>query len=267
MKAIAEAGRGDYIFIKDATSIAPVFGELLGGLITVAAQDINVNLTPLNGSFITAVQTGGIVQGSESNWTVVFDNLFAQETRDILVDMNIPALASATVAQKVLRVDISYFDPVSRAHIVLDPVTLAIDRTLGERGTDDVLNLEVEVTRLTFLVSKEIQRALGQKEAFDTQGATATLDALLTRISISPARDDPRVQALKSDVESVQEVVAREEELTPVTSTAIASSASSLGSQRATSTSGFASTAAPAPTAAVLAADASAFVAESPSGR
>ena len=56
------------MFIRDAESIPSALGELLGGLISVAAQDIEVTLTPLSGAGITAVKTGGKVEGSTTAW-------------------------------------------------------------------------------------------------------------------------------------------------------------------------------------------------------
>lgn len=58
-----------YVFVPDETKIAPVFGEILGGLLTVTAQNIQVELTPLSGASITSVKAGGIVVPSFGSWT------------------------------------------------------------------------------------------------------------------------------------------------------------------------------------------------------
>lgn len=58
-----------YVFVPDETKIAPVFGEILGGLLTVTAQNIEAKLTPLSGSSITSVKAGGTVSPGPSVWT------------------------------------------------------------------------------------------------------------------------------------------------------------------------------------------------------
>lgn len=92
---------------------------------------------------------------------ILFDNLFAEESRNILVDMRIPALDLALLSQEVLQVDVQYFDPITRRLITLRPVTLSLDRTLGDRPADDTSNPEVEVARVTFAVSEVRHGSLG----------------------------------------------------------------------------------------------------------
>ena len=92
---------------------------------------------------------------------ILFDNLFAEESRNILVDMRIPELELALLSQEILRVDVRYFDPITRATVTLRPVILSLDRTLGNRPANDRRNLEVEVARLTFAVSEVRHNFLG----------------------------------------------------------------------------------------------------------
>lgn len=67
MQEIAKAGQGSYVFIRDEEDVAPSFGEIIGGLLTTAAQNIEVLLEPANGARIISVE-GGDVSPSASAW-------------------------------------------------------------------------------------------------------------------------------------------------------------------------------------------------------
>ncbi|GMH39703.1 hypothetical protein BSKO_07601 [Bryopsis sp. KO-2023] len=229
---IADAGKGQYVFVNDETKIAPVFGEILGGLLTVTAQNIEATLTPLSGASITSVKAGGIVDPSPSSWKIKFADLFADETRDILVDMSVPA-GSATSNQNVLRVDVKYRDPKTGAIVQRPPITVGINRNATPQSASAAPNEKVEVTRLRFAVAEDIETAVEKKENGDTAGATQTLDNTLSRIGASSANGNSDVQALKSDVQRVRGQVAAPQELAPAAVGQITSNAQALGAQRA----------------------------------
>ena len=63
LQAIAEAGRGSYVFVSDANAIARTIGQILGGLLTITAQNIVVQFQPLNGARLVNVR-GGNVSGN-----------------------------------------------------------------------------------------------------------------------------------------------------------------------------------------------------------
>lgn len=66
-QAIAEAGQGSYVFIRDESVIASTFGVIIGGILSTTAQGIKVTLVPDNGARITSVK-GGTVSPSSNTW-------------------------------------------------------------------------------------------------------------------------------------------------------------------------------------------------------
>jgi len=201
LQAIAEAGRGSYVFVADANSIAGAIGQILGGLLTITAQDIVVEFDPLNGARIISVR-GGTVSNNLGRTT--FPDLFAEERRDILVEMRIPVLDDALEEQEILSITLRYFNTVTEETEV-KTTTVVISRSL------DLVESEpapiVEQTRLRFRVADDIDTAVEQRESGDVEGASATLDGTLTAIEESPESDSPEAQALASDVRSTKEDV------------------------------------------------------------
>lgn len=84
---------------------------------------------------------------------IKFPDLFADEKRDILVDLSVPA-GSASANQQVLKVDVSFTDPKTGTKIVRNPVFVVIGRSLAPQSTSGISNEKVEVTRLRFTVAE-----------------------------------------------------------------------------------------------------------------
>eukprot|EP01026_Neomeris_dumetosa_P022357 TRINITY_DN1926_c0_g1_i15.p1 TRINITY_DN1926_c0_g1~~TRINITY_DN1926_c0_g1_i15.p1 ORF type:complete len:420 (-),score=85.34 TRINITY_DN1926_c0_g1_i15:50-1309(-) len=51
LRSIAEAGRGKYFYVEKDDSIPDAFGDALGGLLSISAQNIRMVITPLEPSF------------------------------------------------------------------------------------------------------------------------------------------------------------------------------------------------------------------------
>lgn len=240
LQAIAEAGNGAYVFVSGANTIASTIGEILGGLLTTTAQDIRVTFRPRNGARIVGVKGGTV---SSNLRQTRFPDLFAEERRDILVDLRIPVLNDALQRQVVLEATLEYFNTVTETR-ERDNIVIAVDRSL------DIVSARsapiVEKTRLRYRVSDDIVSALSRREQGDTAGATAILDGTLTALSSSSESGSEEVQALTRDVERTRADVATEGTLSRSASNRLTAGANSLASQRAAGTSGtqFASVAA-----------------------
>ncbi|CAD7695096.1 unnamed protein product, partial [Ostreobium quekettii] len=137
---------------------------------------------------------------------VTFDNMFAEEERDILIEASIPAVEKPMPIHKILQVTVSYFDPISHESVEQGPIVLSIKRTQGTQMTSP--DTEVEVTRAIFNATQVIADALVQKERGQTGLATAALDTLLESIPES-AVQHPRMEQLIPDVRDVRQELAK----------------------------------------------------------
>lgn len=229
LRRISKTGQGSYIFIRDETAVAPTFGEIIGGLLTVTAQRIIVTLEPVNGARIVSVK-GGEVTPSRTIWRTEYPDLFAEEQRDILIDMKVPAVSSPVDSQVVLRAKIEYFDTV-KGRDTEKSITVELIRRFG-----DVPVLPatlVEVTRLRFLVAEDITTAVNLDQGGDSAEATATLDGTLAELTSSSASTAPEVESLATDVKSLRTEIA-EDDLTPADAISFSSSATAVREQRVT---------------------------------
>ena len=61
VQGISEAGGGQTYIISNEDDIPLAFGDALGGLFSIVAEDIDIIFRPQNGAFIKFLRTGGAV--------------------------------------------------------------------------------------------------------------------------------------------------------------------------------------------------------------
>ncbi|CAD7700199.1 unnamed protein product, partial [Ostreobium quekettii] len=61
LEDIARAGGGQAYIISNEDDIPIAFGDAIGGLLSIVAQDIDIFFKPINGVFMRAIRTGGNV--------------------------------------------------------------------------------------------------------------------------------------------------------------------------------------------------------------
>mmetsp|Transcript_24245 Transcript_24245/g.49104 ORF Transcript_24245/g.49104 Transcript_24245/m.49104 type:complete len:567 (+) Transcript_24245:1-1701(+) len=87
---LARAGGGTYYYIEKEDGIATAFGDALGGLLSVAAQNVTLDFVPAKGvrargvhcAFANSVSAEGVQ-------SVAVGDLFSEENKDILFDVEL----------------------------------------------------------------------------------------------------------------------------------------------------------------------------------
>lgn len=89
---IADAGGGTYYYIASEDNIPTAFADALGGLLSVAAQNVVVGFEPAPGVRVCEVHTNFRTREDGEGRSVQVGDLFSEENKDILIDVEIPAL-------------------------------------------------------------------------------------------------------------------------------------------------------------------------------
>ena len=116
LSTIAEKGCGTYYYINTPDDIPAAFADALGGLLSVAAQNVVLRISPDNGARITAVRCGFDTVADGADWVVRLPDLYAEEVKDIVVTFELPSLHGEDVPEDVefvaARVRIEFIDTV-----------------------------------------------------------------------------------------------------------------------------------------------------------
>jgi Mg-chelatase subunit ChlD len=126
LRAISDAGRGVYYFVDEIDDVPTAFADCLGGLLSVVGQNIKLRIgvpAPAANSAeaqptITKIHTKRpvteVVKGQL--YEVSVGDMFAEEERDVLVEMSLPSLETpipaGSTAEVVLQCNARYVDVI-----------------------------------------------------------------------------------------------------------------------------------------------------------
>jgi Ca-activated chloride channel family protein len=161
LRSISEASvtKGSYYFVESNDDVSSAFGDCLGGLLSVAAQNIIVKI---KGMGINALHDNA-VKISADTYEVNLGDMFAEESKDILIEVE--NLGSGN--QHEIEAMVSYVDIFSMKPTVTDTVVGIIARPEGaEIGP---LNGYVSLQIMRVHVAKAMTEAnvLGQQGNMD----------------------------------------------------------------------------------------------------
>eukprot|EP01147_Barroeca_monosierra_P010933 gene10933-3007_t len=94
LRNISEIGNGMYYFIEGDESIAEAFGDCLGGLLSVVAQNISVQINTENNATIEALlmDVNHTFSPDRKQLSITLADIQAEEERDIVLKLRIPSL-------------------------------------------------------------------------------------------------------------------------------------------------------------------------------
>ena len=193
MSELAQCTGGMYTFIEGKETISGAFGEALGGITSLVAQSIQLRITAAAadaGGSIKRVFSSATVSTEGTVHTVAFGDLQAEETRDIVVEIDLPVCKEAEDLQGVLSLGITYFD-VARKELVQQKTTVAVDRKsdaaveLERKAEDDAqkaVRIAAQEQRQRVLVVEalaEAKRCADRRELSKAREIVAKAEAAL----------------------------------------------------------------------------------------
>ena len=86
LRRISEASDtpGSYYFVEEKDDVSSAFGDCLGGLLSVVAQNIRLTIEGCDGTTVEVAHDKGVRQ-SATKWTVDLGDIFAEEVKDIVI--------------------------------------------------------------------------------------------------------------------------------------------------------------------------------------
>ncbi|CAK8991528.1 unnamed protein product [Durusdinium trenchii] len=124
LQRIADAGEGSYSHVQSEDQIAECFGEALGGLLSTTHQNVSLKLELAPGVQFDRAFTSFPVEPIENGVKVELGDLFAEERRDVLISLRLPA-AQNEALQALGRVTASGFSVLQkRSEHELKPLML-----------------------------------------------------------------------------------------------------------------------------------------------
>ena len=176
---LAEVGQGSYYFLEKEEHIATAFADALGGLLSVAAQNVTVEFVPEKDVVVETMQTHFQVTDTGTGRKVNCGDLFSEESKDILVDLVLPKVAciSGESDFKLGTLKASYFD-VATSRMQSSQVELTVRRAaVVPADIEPDLNVALQRMRLETVAALSQSGVMAAQGDFDgaRQGLEETL--------------------------------------------------------------------------------------------
>ncbi|XP_010061572.2 E3 ubiquitin-protein ligase WAV3 [Eucalyptus grandis] len=177
------------------------FAECVGGLLSVVVRDLRIQLGFAAGSApaeIAAVYSSGGRPRFVGSGSVRLGDLYAEEERELLVELRVPA--SAAGSRHVLTVRCSYKDPATKEDVDGGDRALAVPE-MGAVGSEDA---KIGRLRSLFVVTRALaeSRRLVEHEEYGTaHQLLASARALVVRTGAASA--DEHARALDAELAEV----------------------------------------------------------------
>ncbi|CAK9136103.1 unnamed protein product [Ilex paraguariensis] len=211
MHSISEISGGTFSFIESEGVIQDAFAQCIGGLLSVVVKDLHVSIECAHSS----VHLHSLKAGSYSNCVmsdgrtgfIDVGDLYADEEKDFLVSINIPAENSSNETT-LLKVRCVYNDPLTKEMVTLGSEEVRIERT--ETARQELESIEVDRQRNRLQAAEAMAQARTAAEQGDLKGAVSILEICRRVLSetVSAKSHDRLCVALDAELKEMQERMA-----------------------------------------------------------
>ena len=213
LRSLAGTANGLYYYLADVEAIPLAFADCLGGLVAVVAQNVTLVLTPLPGVSVAHVHGSYIVRSVHGSYTaqgklgaegvleVSLGDVYAEEAKDLVLQLALPALTEPTEEGACLLAALRYYSvPASR--FVTAEARLTINRPAAT-PVDQPVNIKLEEQRLRVAAAEAMAQAAQLADQGRLDEGRAQLQQFRMMSLASPACASANTAALLSDLDEV----------------------------------------------------------------
>eukprot|EP01123_Difflugia_compressa_P010859 TRINITY_DN409_c0_g1_i3.p1 TRINITY_DN409_c0_g1~~TRINITY_DN409_c0_g1_i3.p1 ORF type:complete len:471 (+),score=75.26 TRINITY_DN409_c0_g1_i3:63-1475(+) len=233
LKAIADRGSGTYFFVENKDTIADAFADCLGGLLSVVAQNISLEVEGINGTIVDMVKTAYPTVNQHSRYTIAIGDIQSEEERDVLLIVTVPEYVQQIDQSSIIRAKLSYFNVITSKQ---EETTCQCVVSRNNDLTPCVYNLKVDCQRNRLFAADALSEAKKKGDAGDYKGARDAIDRVREIIRKSKTSNDPFVVALLQDLDQSYSGLHDRESYTTYGGYTVTSKTSAHCQQRATHT-------------------------------
>jgi uncharacterized protein YegL len=202
LSELAEQAQTPFTFVEDVDQIGAAFAGAVGGLASIAAQDVRVVLECR--ANLKAVHTPFAVVRDGNRATIQIPDMLAGERRDLLVELSVPEESVGSDETLLLQASVRYTSLAANASVQTPPVDMLLKRTADDEPQPELEpDEEVLAQRHRVEVAQTLQEATAHGDAGRFQEAQDMLARQASRLK-SAKRCSPMSQSLVDELEDAQ---------------------------------------------------------------
>lgn len=200
---------GTYYFVENDSNVSSAFGDALGGVLSVVAQTAILHLSVSEeakslGVEIVDVHHVNKAKKEDGSYTVTLGDFYAEETRDVILDVKLACASSVGAPIPHLHVKISFMDTLEKHPATQGPVVCQIARPVGNELSTPSQHVMVQWLRVK--TAEELLKAEKLCNEGNLGAARALLDKMLQEIKDEQPniQSDPLVEQLMEDLNKLK---------------------------------------------------------------
>ena len=200
MFSVASEAKGTYSFIKKTDGVQDAFARCIGGLLTVVAQDVTLELAVGggkgngnengNGCRIQHLHAGMFERTVDEAGTraeIVLGDMYAEEARDILVELSLPECPASAGSSLVLAVSGNYVQARTQLLKTVAPAELLVSRPTQVPAGVGLVDINVDRQRNRLIATRAMSTAREWAELGQLGAAQNMLETAIAQIGQSVA--------------------------------------------------------------------------------
>jgi len=207
LRGISEATQsGSYYHVQNDSDVGSAFGDAMGGLLSVLAQSAVLTIEAAHGVTIEHVHHDRVQQRENGVYTVNVGDFFAEEERDVLVEISLAQNEEGPAALLPhLFVSLNYTDVVAKKPAKSEKLTCSIVRPTGSEVSMD--NPHVSAQWLRVVTAREMEAATKLADQNDMVRARERLQLAMDMISAAPTnvQEKEMVRQLLADLQTARD--------------------------------------------------------------
>jgi len=211
MHSISETSGGTFSFIETEAVIQDAFAQCIGGLLSVVVQELQVGVECVHTkTHLVSLKAGSYpsrMMADGRNGFIDVGDLYADEERDFLVSVNVPAESSSSETS-LIKVRCIFKDPLTKEVTTMESEEVSIGRP--EIAGQVVVSIEVDRQRNRLQAAEAMAQARVAAEHRDLAGAVSILENCRRVLAetISAKSHDRLCIALDAELKEMQERMA-----------------------------------------------------------
>eukprot|EP01080_Neovahlkampfia_damariscottae_P004194 gene4194-7504_t len=200
LKSISDASEGLYYYVGKEDEIPKCFADCLGGLLSIVAQNIKVNLKTKNGvsikKSITSYQSK--FNDDKTSCELSIGDIYSEEFRDLVFVLNLPKLKESVDISSVIDFNLSYFNVIDKS-IQKTNVEGFLKRPSKIEGSNKP-NVELDKQRNRIETGDALENATKLADCGKLEEAREILKSMISKLKESISSNEEFTKSLILDL-------------------------------------------------------------------
>ena len=209
LRAMADAGAGNTYYIERPDQAPGVFEEEIEGLLSLAAQNVAVEVRPSDAVRLTTIWHDYPSTPIPHGQRIEIGDIYAREPKSLIIELFVPS-SGKTADADIADLDIADLD-IATVRVTADVltadggvthqvITIAVRSPLSRAGHSDP---SVQEEFLLVKTARAREESLRRREGGDSEGASEVLREMASELRACAMPESPMLSEQRADLEAM----------------------------------------------------------------